>query len=100
MILDKMELFFSINLANFASDVHLSEHFIDFANLLFNLGKYRCAIKGAIDNSIPIPAMFFQYFLISVDNKLFIGIPFGNKQYELIEENVVFVYFLEVYIRK
>ena len=68
MIFNKMELLFSINCTYFASDIHLSKYFIDFANLLFNLGKDRCAIKRAVYYCIPIPAMFFQYFLISVDN--------------------------------
>jgi hypothetical protein len=78
MILYKMEFLFSIYLTNFASYVHLTKHFIHFANLLFNLGKYRSAIKAATYNGIPISTVFSQYFLISVQNKLFIGIPFWN----------------------
>jgi len=67
MIFDEMEFFFRIYLTDFSSNIHLTKYLINFAHLLFNLGKDRCAVKGAADDWVPVPAMLPQHFFISVN---------------------------------
>lgn len=39
MILDKMKFLFRLNLGNFSSDVHVSEHMLYFAELFFDVSE-------------------------------------------------------------
>lgn len=66
MVFNEMELLFGIDLVDFASNIHLAENLIDSTDLLVNLSKDRCAIKGATDHRVPVSAVLSQYFLVPV----------------------------------
>ena len=96
MVFNEMELLPGVDLADFAADVHLPQDHADLASLLLDLSESRGAIEAAADYGIPVPAVFSQNFLVSVVDKLLVAVAFGNEEYKFIEEDVVFVDFLEV----
>lgn len=65
MILNQVEFLLSVDLADFASDVHASKDLIHSAHLFLDFSKGRSAFESAADSVIPIPGVFPEDFLIS-----------------------------------
>ena len=79
MILDEVEFLFSIDICDFSSNMEISQNFINFIELFFDVCKERSGIKLTTDWSVPIPAMFFENLLISIEDKFVIVFALGDK---------------------
>ena len=60
MIFYQVELLLSINFSDLSSDVKVSQYFVDFVDLFFDVSEDRSAIEGAWDGCVPVPAMFSE----------------------------------------
>lgn len=96
MILNQMELLLGIDLGDLASDVHVTQNLIDFADLLFHFGEEGGAFKAAGDGGVPVPAMFPEDVFVLVEDQFVIGGSLGDQKYEFLEKDVIFVCFLEI----
>ncbi len=93
MILDKMKFLFRLNLGNFSSDVHVSEHMLYFAELFFDVSEDGRWFEAATDRGIPVSALFPEDFFVAVDDKFTIVVSFWDDEDEFFEEDVVLVCF-------
>ena len=74
MVLNEMKLLVWLNFADFASDVKRLKDIVDFWEFFFKRGEDRCAVEGAGDIVLPVPALFPDEVLIFIDNKFFVVI--------------------------
>ena len=96
MILNQVELLLGVDLGDLAPDVHVTEHFVDFADLLFHFGEEGGAFKAAGDGGVPVPAVLPEDVFVLVEDQFVVGGSLGDQKYEFLEKDVIFVCFLEI----